>query len=175
MSGIPYSQLTSSITAGLNTVRFSAGNTGLRARLANFRSLAEFFNLRQFSKPINFADFQSRLSFNLAYFATNYAVVFAILSVYSLLTNLLLICVILFAVIGVFGISLLGDRNLELGFATVTPSQLYVGLAVIGIPMFFIASPISTILWLIGASIVTIGAHSALMEKPMDASFEETV
>lgn len=40
-------------------------------------------------------------------------------------------------------------------------------------PLFFWASPISTVLWLIGASGVTILGHAAFMEKDVAASFSE--
>lgn len=40
-------------------------------------------------------------------------------------------------------------------------------------PLFFWASPVTSILWLIGASGVTILGHAALMEKDVAASFSE--
>lgn len=46
-----------------------------------------------------------------------------------------------------------------------TTSQLYVGLILISIPLFFWASPIMTLLWLLGASGVAILGHASLMEK----------
>ena len=37
------------------------------------------------------------------------------------------------------------------------------------------ASPISTMMWLIGSDGVTVGAHAALMEKPIETVFEGSV
>lgn len=70
-----------------------------------------------------------------------------------------------------YGIGLLQGNDLNLGFTTLTTSQLYTGLLIIALPLGFIASPLSTILWLIGASGVTILGHAAFMEKPIESAF----
>jgi len=87
----------------------------LANRFSNIRPLGEFFDLKRISKPANFGEVQSRASYNLSYFASNYAVVFVILSIYSLLTNLLLLFVIGIVVGGMWGIGKLAGRDLELG------------------------------------------------------------
>ena len=46
---------------------------------------------------------------------------------------------------------------------------------IVAVPLGFLASPISTMMWLIGSSGVTVGAHAALMEKPIETVFEEEV
>ena len=87
----------------------------LTNRFSNIRPLGEFFDLKRISKPTTFGDAQSRASYNLSYFASNYAVLFVILSIYSLLTNLLLLFVIGIVVGGMWGIGKLAGRDLELG------------------------------------------------------------
>lgn len=93
-----------------------------------------------------------------------------------------------------WGIGKLDGRDLDVGFAKATVSQLYTGVAIIAIvsgyhdipslnvtthanrisqPVFFFSSPISTVLWLIGASGVTILGHASFMEKDVAASFSE--
>lgn len=125
------------------------------------------------SKPQGWGDAQSRINFNLSYFSSNYAVIFALLSVYSLLTNVLLLFVIILVIAGMYGIGMLGGNDLNLGFTTLTTSQLYTGLLIIALPLGFIASPLSTILWLIGASGVTIIGHASIMEKPIESAFAD--
>lgn len=125
------------------------------------------------SKPQGWVDAQSRINFNLGYFSSNYAVIFALLSVYSLITNILLLFVIILVVAGMYGIGILGGNDLNLGFTTLTTSQLYTGLLIIALPLGFIASPFSTILWLIGASGVTIIGHACIMEKPIESAFAD--
>lgn len=95
------------------------------------------------------------------------------LSIYSLLTNLLLLFVILLVVGGMFGISKLQGADLDVGFARATSSQLYTGLLVIAVPLGIWASPITTVLWLVGASAVSILGHASLMDRPMEANFSE--
>jgi hypothetical protein len=143
----------------------------LAARFANLRPISEFFDFKRISKPANFAEAQSRINWNLGHFSSNYAALFAMLSIYALVTNFLLLFVIIFVIFGMWGIGKLDGRDLELGSSRVTSSQLYTGLLVIAIPLGFIASPFQTILWLIGASGVTILGHAAFMDKPIDAAF----
>lgn len=87
----------------------------LANRFSNLKPLGEFFDFKRLSKPNNFGEVQSRATYNLGYFASNYAVVFAMLSIYSLLSNLLLLFVILLVVGGMWGIGRLAGRDLVIG------------------------------------------------------------
>jgi hypothetical protein len=102
--------------------------------------------------PANFGEVQSRVNYNLSHFSSNYAVVFVMLSLYALLTNWLLMFDIILVVFGMWFIGKLDGRDLEIGSFKATSSQLYTGLLVVSIPLGLIASPFSTLLWLIGAS-----------------------
>lgn len=62
-----------------------------------------------------------------------------------------------------------------LPFATITTSQLYTTLLVVSLPLGFLASPISTMMWLIGSSCVCVFSHASFMEKPIETVFEEQV
>lgn len=162
---LPLSSFSSSINLDrLRTERLST-------RLSNLRGVTEFFDFKRISRPAGVGELQTRASYNLSYFASNYAIIIAMLSIYSLLTNLLLLFVLVFAVGGVYGISFLEGRDLQLGVARLSTGQMYAGLAIVGIPLGIYASPLSTILWLIGASGVSIGAHASLMERPVESSF----
>lgn len=171
MSGIqiPLDALTSRFNFGDRLQGLRAG--GLSGRFSNLRPLGEFFDLKRLSKPANFAEVQSRINYNLGYYSSNYAVVFAMLSIYSLLTNWLLLFDIVFVVAGMFIIGRLDGRDLEIGTFRATTSQLYSGLIIIAVPVGLFASPFTTLLWLIGASGVTILGHAAFLEKPIDEAF----
>lgn len=161
-------------TSRLNLSDRFAGvrSQSITSRFANLRPVSEFLDLKRLSKPADFSEVQSRVNFNLGHFSSNYAAVVVMLSIYSLVTNLLLLFVILFVVGGMWGIGKLDGRDLDLGTTHITSSQLYTGLLIISIPLGFIASPFSTILWLIGASGVTILGHASFMDKPIDAAFQ---
>jgi len=161
------------LTSRLNlSDRFaSVRSQSLGARFANLKPVSEFLDLKRLSKPANFSEVQSRVNYNLGHFSSNYAVVFVMLSIYSLLTNLKLLFDIILVVGGMWGIGKLEGRDLEIGTLKATSSQLYTGLLCITIPLGFIASPISTFLWLIGASGVTILGHASFMDKPIDEAF----
>jgi PRA1 family protein 1 len=143
----------------------------LTARFANLRPISEFLDFKRVSKPANFSEVQSRVNYNLGHFSSNYAVVFIMLSIYGLLTNWGLIFLIVLVVGGMWGIGKLQGNDLDIGVIRATTSQLYTGLVVIAVPLFFIASPFQTILWLIGASGVTILGHASFMDKPIDEAF----
>ncbi|WPH03814.1 Hypothetical protein R9X50_00669700 [Acrodontium crateriforme] len=161
------------ITSRLNlSGRFdSVRSQSITSRFANLRPIGEFLALQRISKPRDFGDVQSRINYNLSYFSSNYAAVFVMLSIYSLLTNLVLLFVIILVVGGMFGIGKLQGADLDVGFARATTSQLYTGLFIIAVPLGLWASPISTVLWLIGASGVSILGHAAFLERPIEDSF----
>jgi hypothetical protein len=148
-------------------------STSVSSRFANLRPIGEFLDVKRVSKPASFGEAQSRVNYNLGYFSSNYAAVFAMLSIYSLLTNLLLLFVICFIVAGMFGIGKLDGNDLQLGSWRASTSQLYTALFIIAIPLGLWASPFTTVLWLIGASGVTIIGHAAFLDKPIESAFSE--
>lgn len=166
---IPIDVLTSRINFQDRFQSFRSGP--LSGRFANLRPLGEFFDMKRLSKPSGFSECQSRINYNLSYFSTNYIVVMAMLSIYALLTNLVLLFDIILIVAGLFVIGRLEGRDLEIGTFRATTSQLYTGLLVVTVPVGLWASPIATMLWLIGASGVTILGHAAFMDKPIDEAF----
>lgn len=166
---IPLDAITSRFGDRLNSVR----SQSLGTRFANLRPVSEFLDLKRLSKPANFGEVQSRVNYNLSYFSSNYAAVFVMLSIYSLLTNPVLLFVILLVTGGLYGIGKLEGRDLDLGFARFNTSQMYTGLLIIAVPLGIWASPITTVLWLIGATGVTVFGHAALMDKPIENAFSE--
>ncbi len=170
-SNVAYSQLSDRFN--LERLRSDAG--ALTSKFSSIRPPQEFFDFRRLSKPENFGEIQSRVGYNLGYFSTNYAIIAALFFVYALVTNLLLLFVIIFVIAGVLGINKLHGEDLVLPVGRLTTSQLYTGLLVVAIPLGFLASPISTMMWLIGASGVSILSHATFMEKPIETIFEEQV
>lgn len=163
----------SSFTERLSLDRLKSDVSSIQSSFGNIRPPQDFFDVKRFSKPANIGEIQSRVSYNLKHFQTNYFLIVAALSVYSLLTNLLLLFVIVFVALGLFGINKLQGQDLELGVAKFTSSQLYTGLLVVAVPLGILASPLSTVLWLIGASSVSILGHASFLEKPVETAFEE--
>lgn len=166
---IPLDVITSRLNLQDRLQGFRSGS--LSGRFSNLKPISEFLDFKRISKPANFGEMQSRVNYNLSYFGSNYAVVFCMLSIYALLTNWALLFDIILVVLGMFLIGKLEGRDLEIGTFRATSSQLYTGLVVIAVPLGLYASPISTLLWLIGASGVTILGHAALLDKPIDEAF----
>lgn len=157
----------------LDSMRSNLGS--LQNSLSKIRPPQEFFDFRRISKPANFGEVQNRVGYNLGYFSANYAAIVALLSVYALVTNTLLLFVILLVGGGLFGISKLGGEDLVLPVGRFNTSQLYTGLLIVAVPLCIFASPISTMMWLIGSSGVSVFSHASLMEKPIETVFEEEV
>ena len=88
-----------------------------------------------------------------------------------MLTHVLLLFVIILVVGGMWGIGKLEGRDLDIGVLRATSSQLYTALLVVSVPLGILASPVSAILWLIGASGVSILGHASFMDKPIDEAF----
>ncbi|KIN03966.1 hypothetical protein OIDMADRAFT_116726 [Oidiodendron maius Zn] len=160
-------------TSRLNLSERFAGvrSQSLASRFSNLRPISEFLDIKRLSKPANFTEAQSRVNYNLGYFSSNYVVVFAMLSIYSLITNPTLLFVIVLVVGGMWGIGKLEGRDLHIGGLHATSSQLYTGLLIIAVPLGFFASPIYTALWLVGATGVSVLGHASFMDKPIDEAF----
>ncbi|KAI1906453.1 Prenylated Rab acceptor 1 [Ophidiomyces ophidiicola] len=168
---IPLDALTSRFNFG---DRFSSVRSqSVSSRFANLRPISEFFDVKRLSKPANFGEMQSRLNYNLSYFSSNYIVIFIMLGIYSLLSNLLLLFVIILIIGGTYGIGKLEGRDLDVGFFRASTSQLYTGLLIVTVPLGIWASPIGAALWLIGATGVTVLGHAAFMDKPIENAFSE--
>ncbi|RMD44254.1 hypothetical protein DV735_g823, partial [Chaetothyriales sp. CBS 134920] len=151
----------------------SVSSQSLAARFANLKPVSEFLDLKRLSKPNNFAEIQTRVNYNLAYFSSNYAVVFVMLVIYSLITNPWLLFDIIFVAFGMWFIGKLKGADLEIGNVKATTSQLYTGLLCIAVPIAFVSGPFATLLWLMGASGVTILGHASLMDRPIENAFSE--
>ncbi|KAK4150273.1 PRA1 family protein-domain-containing protein [Chaetomidium leptoderma] len=145
---IPIDILTSRLNLG---ERFASIRSGTVAgRFSNLRPVSEFFDVKRVSKPANFGEVQSRVNYNLGYFSSNYAVVFLMLCIYSLITKLVLLFDIIFVIVGMFVIGRLEGRDLEFGEHRFSTVQLYTGLYVIAIPIALVSGVFGLMMWLIG-------------------------
>ncbi|KAH6914386.1 prenylated rab acceptor PRA1 [Coprinopsis sp. MPI-PUGE-AT-0042] len=140
-------------------------------RLSGLRPPSEFFDWTRISKPADMNQATSRISYNTRYFSGNYLLIIALLGVYAVLTNYMLIISLVFLVGGFAAINKFAPEATQLGEHTVTQKHLYTGLFVIGIPMFWIASPFSTVFWLVGASGFLIIGHASFLEPGVESDY----
>ncbi|WVQ75727.1 hypothetical protein IAR50_005357 [Cryptococcus sp. DSM 104548] len=140
-------------------------------RLSTLKSPQEFFDHRQLSRPQDFNEATSRLTYNTRHFSGNYLIVIAILIVYALLTNPLLLIAIAFFAGGFTAINKFVPEPLQVGDHLITQKSLYTALFVIGIPILYIASPVSTFFWLVGSSAILILGHAVLMEPGVESEY----
>ncbi|KAK2464243.1 hypothetical protein APHAL10511_003700 [Amanita phalloides] len=151
------------VTDTLKTIR--------ETRLSGLRSPSEFFDYQRVSRPADFNQATSRISYNTRYFSGNYGLIVAVLGVYAVLTNYLLLISLAFLVLGFSAINRFAPDATQFGEHTITQKHLYTGLFVIGIPLLWLSSPIATIFWLIGASGVLILGHASYMEPGIESEY----
>jgi hypothetical protein len=142
---------------------------GVRER--GFRPPQEFFNVQQVSRPADTNQAISRISYNTRYYSGNYSILVAILAVYALLTNWVLIIAVLFLFGGFSAINKWAPEPTQVGDYVITQKGLYIGLFVIGLPLLWLASPVSTFFWLVGSSSFMILAHASLMEPGVESEY----
>ncbi|RPD59880.1 prenylated rab acceptor PRA1 [Lentinus tigrinus ALCF2SS1-6] len=142
-------------------------------RLSSLRPPTEFFDPNRVSRPADLNTATHRISYNTRYFSGNYGLIVALLAVYALITNVLLIFAVLFLVGGFAAINRFAPDPIQVGEHVITQKSLYTGLFVIGIPMLWISSPFSTFFWLVGASAVLILGHATIMEPGIESEYAQ--
>ncbi|ORY26603.1 prenylated rab acceptor PRA1 [Naematelia encephala] len=140
-------------------------------RLSSLKHPAEFFNYRQVSRPRDTQDYLKRAGYNIRYFSANYAIIVALLAVYSLISNPLLALALGFLIGGFLGINKYVPEPIEVSGRVITPQNLYVGLFVVGLPLLWFSAPFSTFFWLVGSSGCIVGTHAGLMEPGVESEY----
>jgi len=147
-------------------------------KLSRLRPPTEFFDYHRISRPADLNQATSRISYNTRYFSGNYGLIIAVLAVYAILTNYILLISLAFLVFGFAAINRFAPEATQFGEHTITQKHLYTALFVIGIPLLWISSPISTFFWFVGASGILIIGHACILEPGVEseyASIQEAV
>lgn len=144
-----------------------------RPSIRALRSPTEFFDFHRLSRPADLNQAVSRVSYNTRYFSGNYGVVIAVLAVYALISNPILLLALGFLVGGFALINRLGADPVQFGDQVITQKSLYTGLFVIGIPLLLWASPLGTFFWLVGASSILILGHATIMEPGVESEYAQ--
>ncbi|WVO19533.1 uncharacterized protein IAS62_000820 [Cryptococcus decagattii] len=140
-------------------------------KLSTLKSPQEFFDHRQLSRPKNMNEATSRVTYNTRHYSGNYLIVIAVLAVYALITNPLLLIALAFLAGGFAAINKFAPEPMQVGDHIITQKSLYTALFVIGFPLLWIASPVSTFFWLVGSSAILILGHALLMEPGVESEY----
>jgi len=140
-------------------------------RMSALRPPSEFFDHHRLSKPADLNQATSRISYNTRYFSGNYGLIVAVLAVYALITNPLLLISLGFLIGGFAAINRFAPEPMQVGQHVVTQKSLYTGLFVIGVPLLWFSSPLGTFFWLVGASSVLILGHACIMEPGIESEY----
>lgn len=146
-----------------------------KTRYNTLRPISDFFDFRRVSRPTSIYEVQNRVLFNLSYFHSNYLLILILLSAYTLFTNLWLLFDLVFIGASIYAISLLNHNDLILGSIHVSTSQLYTLVGLVGLPILFLSSPMLTIFWLATSCGFVVFSHAALLEKPVEVAFNDSV
>jgi len=140
-------------------------------RLSALRPPSEFFDYQRISRPADLNQATSRITYNTKYFSGNYGLIVAVLAVYALITSPLLLISLGFLVGGFAAINRFAPEPMQVGDHVITQKSLYTALFVIGLPLLWWSSPISTFFWLVGASSVLILGHATVVEPGIESEY----
>ncbi|KAF8070618.1 prenylated rab acceptor PRA1 [Lyophyllum atratum] len=140
-------------------------------RFSGIRSPAEFFDYQRISRPADLNQATSRISYNTRYFSANYGLIIAALAVYAIISKYELLISIAFLVFGFAAINKFAPEATQFGEHTITQKHLYTCLFVIGIPLLWMASPVSAIFWIVGASGALILGHACMLEPGVESDY----
>ncbi|KAI3618581.1 prenylated rab acceptor 1 [Moniliophthora roreri] len=120
-------------------------------RLSALRPPTEFFDFHRVSRPADLNQATQRIT----------------------ISNSLLLLAIVFLVGGFAVINKFAPEPVQMGEHTITQKHLYITLFVIGLPLLWLASPVMTLFWLVGASGVLILGHASLMEPGIESEYAQ--
>jgi len=139
-------------------------------RLSALRTPQEFFDVNRISRPADLNTATSRISYNTRYFSGNYGLIIAILAVYAVISNPLLLISLAFLVGGFAAINKFGADPL-ISDRGITQKTLYTVLFCVGVPLLWWSSPLGTFFWLVGASGVLIVGHACMIEPGIESEY----
>jgi len=142
-----------------------------QTRLSGLRPPTEFFDIHRISRPSDLNQATARISYNTRYFSGNYGLVVLALAIYAIIANPLLLIAIAFLVGGFAAINRFAPEPMQVGNHVVTQKSLYTALFVVGLPLLWWASPLSTFFWLVGASSILILGHACLLEPGVESEY----
>jgi hypothetical protein len=140
-------------------------------RLSSLRPLSEFFDHQRISRPQDTNEAFQRITYNTRHFSGNYAVVVALLTVYGMINDMLLLFALVFLVAGFWAINRFAPEPMQVGEHVITQKSLYTALFVVGGLMLWFASPFGFVFWLVGSSAFLILGHAAFIEPPVSSEY----
>eukprot|EP01112_Ceratiomyxa_fruticulosa_P023595 TRINITY_DN9098_c0_g1_i1.p1 TRINITY_DN9098_c0_g1~~TRINITY_DN9098_c0_g1_i1.p1 ORF type:complete len:172 (+),score=24.15 TRINITY_DN9098_c0_g1_i1:53-568(+) len=134
----------------------------VQEHLQTRRPWKEFFATREHYSLPNPTLLLTRLKANLLHFHVNYFVIFLVLSAYSIISNPLFL-ISFIAILALWGYALfIHPTHFTIRNITITNNQRNGILIGITLLLFYMTSAVSTLFWLLGASITVILVHSLL-------------
>ncbi|KAI7822938.1 PRA1 family protein-domain-containing protein [Gamsiella multidivaricata] len=140
-------------------------------RLSSLRPVSEFFDKNRFSMPTSFSNVTSRFNYNLNYFQGNYFLMFLAITIYSLITNFMLLFSVVFVFGGMHFLQRVPPEGITIGQSRFQASQLKMGLIIISVILFFLSSTVGTVFWIVGAGAFFILGHAAVMQEGVEGDF----
>jgi len=104
----------------IKSLRSRLRSDGQETRLSAMRPPSEFFDPNRISRPTDLNTAVSRISYNTRYFSGNYGLIIAVLAVYALLTNPLLLISLGFLIGGFAAINKWAPEPMQVGEHVVT-------------------------------------------------------
>ena len=127
------------------------------------------------SNPKTVGEATKRVLYNVDKFKSNYVVVILLLAAYAIVTSPLLLFSIALVYAGLtFASMRTNDGPLLLFGKQYTSQDLTRATLILAVPLLYLSSATSTLFWLIGASLVVVLAHGALIAIPAPEQLEQS-
>lgn len=174
--------LTGSIEAPIR--RFQHSSLGQRIRALDFpggsllkewfftqreglKPWANFANSQKFSKPLTLPEGSRRVVSNIKHFRGNYFYVVFGIAVFCLLTSPFLLITLCGSLGACYAVKMKNnDRKVVLMGKELSLPQQYAGVAMVSLPILWLAGAGNAFFWIIGASIVVIVMHALFHHPP---------
>lgn len=156
---------------------FNKDSTGAVDTFTQMKGVNDFFDRARCNAPAGWLDWQSRITYNLSYFKSNYLVLATVLYLYCVFTNFyFFLCLLLEAVVVYYVQSAYGNTDeLNLRLFSLHRNIWYSLLLMFNIPFLLLYSPLASVLWMTLASVLLIAIHASFLDKPVDSNYSDAV
>ncbi|XP_046853439.1 prenylated Rab acceptor protein 1-like [Xenia sp. Carnegie-2017] len=130
---------------------------------SKIRPWSEFLDVNRFSKPKTSSEIYTRFTKNVELYQANYVFIFVGLALYCILTSPLLLIALSISGGASWYINHINkSKPLSIAGREFSLAEQYGLVALICLPLFFLASAGSTVFWILGASFFVIAIHASL-------------
>ncbi|XP_028401442.1 prenylated Rab acceptor protein 1-like [Dendronephthya gigantea] len=169
-------EMSSLTTAVASSSYFGKIKSWIGEKRSKIRPWSEFLDMKRFSKPKNSSEMTSRMTKNVEVYQANYVFIFLGLATYCVLTSPILLIALSISGGATWYINYINkSRPLTIAGRQFSLAEQYALVALICLPLFFLASAGSTVFWIIGASFFVIALHASFFAVTTSSELSDAI